>query len=263
MPRAPRPTWTATFGWPFVLGELPFPVVPASCAGDQRSPCMRTERTFTRRDRSINAGSMADIAFLLLIFFLVTTTMDSEHGLPRLLAPKAEAPSAPVASRNILMVQLNEGGELMVRDERVAWQDLPLKVEAFLTNAEGREDLPQMTVITEGACRSRMAALGDGPERAVWEQRSRTVRLLGPYHELPSQAQVLVQVTPGVPYGDYIALQDALEGVVEGLRDALSIRAFGKPFHALEMHDPEDRERIQAIKRAIPMRIGDAEPADP
>jgi len=220
---------------------------------------METKTTFRRRHHAINAGSMADIAFLLLIFFLVTTTMDSEYGLPRMLSPVAEGPAAPVAKENILLVQLNDAGELLVRDDRMALEELHAVAVAFLTNPEGRDDLPRMTAVTEALCQARMAALGDGPERAAWQQRLETVRLIGPYHEPPPQAQMLVQAGAGVAYADYIAVQNVLEGAVAQLRDGLAIRAFGKSFKDLDEQDPTDRQRVQAVKRAIPMRVGDAE----
>jgi len=220
---------------------------------------MHSQRTFRRRPLAINAGSMADIAFLLLIFFLVTTTMDSEYGIPRLLSPMTVAPPAPVAKQNLFLVQLNDAGELLVQDERLTVEALPAKAIEFLTNPEGREDLPRMTPITEATCQARIALLGDGPERATWQQRLEAVSLIGPYREPPPQAQMLVQTGSGVAYADYITLQDVLEGAVADLRDALAERAFGRSFDALDEHDAMDRKRIQAIKRAIPMRVGDAE----
>lgn len=224
---------------------------------------MDTKHTFRRRHTAINAGSMADIAFLLLIFFLVTTTMDSDYGIPRLLSPMTEAPPAPVARQNLFLVQLNDAGELLVQDERLALEELPAKAIAFLTNPEGREDLPRMTAITEANCLARIAMLGDGPERAAWQQRLDAVRLIGPYNESPPQAQMVIQAGSGVAYAEYIAVQDALEGVVADLRDAVAKRAFGRTFDALDEQDAGDQKRIQAIKRALPMRVGDAELVGP
>ncbi len=220
---------------------------------------MDTKRTLRRRHHAINAGSMADIAFLLLIFFLVTTTMDKEVGLPRLLSPVAEGPATPVAKENILLVQLNDAGELLVQEERMTLEELHSAAVAFLTNPDGRDDLPHMMAVSEATCKERIARLGDGPERAAWEQRLETVHLIGPYREPPPQARMLVQAGAGVAYADYIAVQDVLEGVVAELRDALAHRAFGRPFSALDEQDGLDRKRILAIMRAIPMRVGDAD----
>jgi biopolymer transport protein ExbD len=223
---------------------------------------MGTRHTF-RRHQPINAGSMADIAFLLLIFFLVTTTMDGEYGIPRLLSPMTETPPVPVARQNLFLVQLNEGGELLVQDERIALEELYAKATAFLTDPEARNDQPRLMPITEATCLARIAVLGDGREREAWQQRLDAVRLIGPYNELPPQAQMVVQAGPGVAYANYIAVQDVLEGVVSDLRNVLSKGVFGKPFDALDEQDELDRKRIQAIMRAFPMRVGDGELVGP
>src|SRR5690606_20775072 len=97
------------------------------------------------------------------------------------------------------------------------------------------------------------------PERALWEQRLDAVRTIGPYREPSPNARIVVQVAAGSTYATYIAVQDELEGAAGELRDAISERAFGRPYSALVEHDPRDRERITAIRRAVPMRMGDAE----
>lgn len=70
-----------------------------------------------RKAPEINAGSMADIAFLLLIFFLVTTTMDVDTGIVRRLPPPVEDPDidVKVKERNVLKVLVNNRDRLMVR----------------------------------------------------------------------------------------------------------------------------------------------------
>jgi len=221
---------------------------------------MRAPIPFRRRLGAPNAGSMADIAFLLLVFFLVTTTLDREHGIPRLLAPMAEAPPAPVHPRDVLPVLVNEAGELLVKGVPTPLEELRAAVTGFLTNPGDHDDLPRMLAVTEAECLRRMAALGDGPERALWEQRLDAVRLIGPYREPSPNARIVVQVAAGSSYATYIAVQDELEGAVGELRDAVSERAFGRPYAALVEHDPKDRERIMAIRRAVPLRIGDGEP---
>ena len=73
-----------------------------------------------RELQEINAGSMADIAFLLLVFFLVTTTMDTSWGLSRLLPPPLdEIPpdQPPVKERNVFVVLANANDQLLVEGE--------------------------------------------------------------------------------------------------------------------------------------------------
>jgi biopolymer transport protein ExbD len=207
----------------------------------------------------INAGSMADIAFLLLIFFLVTTTMDLDAGLQRLLAPHSTAPSAPLHPRNMLGVQVNAAGDLLVNGQPCTLHELHARASEFLTNSDGRPDLPSSIQVTEAVCQQHLAEPGTGAERSVWQQRLEAVRLLGPYREPPAQAQMTIQTVGNTPYAHYIIVQNTLELAVNEQRNALAIRAFGKEYHDLVEHDPQDRQRIAAIRRAFPMRIGDAE----
>ncbi|HKL40128.1 MAG TPA: biopolymer transporter ExbD, partial [Cryomorphaceae bacterium] len=76
--------------------------------------------------QEINAGSMADIAFLLLIFFLVTTTMDQDIGILRQLPPPVpeDLDTPPVKKRNVYEVLVNSKNQLLVENERMDIRDL-------------------------------------------------------------------------------------------------------------------------------------------
>jgi len=93
----------------------------------------------------INSGSMADIAFLLLIFFLVTTTMDQEFGLPRELPRKIEeqTPPPPVKERNVLLVYVNRNNDLLVNNEYGDIKSLKERVKTFVANRKNRTDWPE------------------------------------------------------------------------------------------------------------------------
>ncbi|MCU0318962.1 MAG: biopolymer transporter ExbD [Flavobacteriales bacterium] len=223
---------------------------------------MDTLRTTRRSQDAINAGSMADIAFLLLIFFLVTTTMDIEQGLLRRLPPVADAPATPAAARNVFQVHINAAGELLLGNERVELDELRERAVEFLTNPEGRSDLPTMRPITEAICREQIAAQVPGPVRELWQQRLATVRMIGSYVEPPAEAQMIIQTAPLTQYAQYVRVQDVLEGAVVSVRDVIAQRAFGKPFKELQPHDPKDRERMVALQRAVPLRLGDADLKD-
>lgn len=90
----------------------------------------------TRRSTaSINAGSMADIAFLLLIFFLVTTTIMADKGLMVKLPPYEEKPIVEqFIDRNVFSVKLNARDELLVRNQSMQLEDLRSKMKAFVLN---------------------------------------------------------------------------------------------------------------------------------
>ena len=87
----------------------------------------------------VNAGSMADIAFLLLIFFLVTTTIETDSGISRKLPPwQPEEQDPPVIKeRNIFTVLVNANNELLVEDESMELSELREAAVAFLDNGGG------------------------------------------------------------------------------------------------------------------------------
>jgi len=98
-----------------------------------------------RMTNEINAGSMADIAFLLLIFFLVTTTIVEDKGLLVKLPPWSdEAPEiTKLKTRNVFSVLVNASNELLVRGEQTRIEDLRTRAKEFIMNPQRREDLAE------------------------------------------------------------------------------------------------------------------------
>ena len=100
-----------------------------------------------RKVQEINAGSMADIAFLLLIFFLVATTMNTDTGLVRVLPPMppedVKLEDIKVKDRNVLLVFVSPGGNIMVGDEEMQIQGVKDKTKEFILNPMEAENLPE------------------------------------------------------------------------------------------------------------------------
>ena len=89
----------------------------------------------------INAGSMADIAFLLLIFFLVTTTIETDSGLNRKLPPMEDQVDPPIIrEKNIFTVLVSKNDQLLVEEELTDIADLRSLAIAFLDNGGGVGD---------------------------------------------------------------------------------------------------------------------------
>ena len=90
-----------------------------------------------RNAPEVNAGSMADIAFLLLIFFLVTSEMSRESGMFQLLPEKAteEAPTDPVKKRNVIEVLVNNNNDILFEEEFVKIDEIPNLVKEMILNA--------------------------------------------------------------------------------------------------------------------------------
>lgn len=184
-----------------------------------------------RKVPEINAGSMADISFLLLIFFLVTTTMDVDSGIVRRLPPMPEenVPPPDVKTRNIFNVLVNKNDRLFINK---GWGDirtLRADTKEFLANPQNREDLP--------------------------EKKVETIPFLGEYPI--SKGIISLKNDRGTSYDMYIQVQNELTAAVNELRDELSRQKFGKPFNELD-----DQDLVTAIQKAIPMSISEAEPED-
>lgn len=179
----------------------------------------------------INAGSMADISFLMLIFFLVTTTMDVDSGIVRRLPPLPEkdAEIPEVRERNIFNVLVNKNDNLLVENQWGDISTLKNTTKEFLSNPGNREDLPEKKV-------ESIPYLGDFPV---------------------SRGIISLKNDRGTSYEMYIKVQNELTAAVNELRNELSKQRFGKSFDELS-----DADIIAAIQRAIPMSISEAEPED-
>jgi biopolymer transport protein ExbD len=184
-----------------------------------------------RATQEINAGSMADIAFLLLIFFLVTTTMDVDTGISRKLPPPLDPSVKPpdIRQRNIFTVLVNSRDRLAVDGEPINISDLRQRTKTFMSNPQNREDLPEMTL-------RNIPPLGN-------------VRV--------SKGVISLKNDRGTSYKMYIAVQNELAAAINELRDELAMEKFGRKYGQLISED-----QIKAIQKAIPVPISEAEPQD-
>lgn len=182
--------------------------------------------------QEINAGSMADIAFLLLIFFLVTTTMDVDAGLQRRLPPMPDenqkTDDIKVNRRNILIVRISDADRLLVGGTPMDVSMLRDKAVEFLTNPGNIETLPEKEV--------------------------KQIEGFGPYEV--SKGVISLQNTRGTSYNAYIKVQNELVRAVNEVREAFAMQQFGKKYINLD----EDKQRI--VRDAIPQNISEADPKD-
>ncbi len=177
----------------------------------------------------VNAGSMADIAFLLLIFFLVTTTMESDTGLARTLppiVPEDQEPPPPIKDRNVFRVLLNSQNQLLVGGELMDISDLKEAAKEFIENPAHKDDLPGF--------------------------KEKEIPLLGVVEI--SKGVISLQSDRQTEYQAYLMVQNELAAAYNELRQALSRKKFAKDYV-----DLEDEERI-AVREVYPQRISEAEP---
>ena len=169
----------------------------------------------------INAGSMADIAFLLLIFFIVATTMDTDSGILTRLPPLPD-PNEPlppeIHDRNVLVVLVNARDQLLVEGEWSDVSQLRETTKEFIVNPQAKETLP----------------------------------------ESPTKAVVSLQNDRGTSYNMYIQVQNELKAAYNEVRDEEARARFGKNFADLNESQQKEIQSMYPIKisEAEPKDIG-------
>ena len=179
----------------------------------------------------INASSMADISFLLLIFFLVTTTMDTDSGITRRLPPPVENPDmdVKVKERNILNVMINKYDKLMVNGKPSQVEDLKEITKDFITPKPNDETAPEVEV--------------------------KEIDLIGNF--MTNKGVVSLKNDRGTSYQMYIAVQNELAKAFNELREEVSRQYFNTSYSSLT-----DKDKIDAVNKAVPVRISEAEPEE-
>lgn len=185
-----------------------------------------------RKAPEINAGSMADIAFLLLIFFLVTTTMDVDTGITRKLPPPVEnnEEQVDVKDRNVLKILINNRDRLLIDGVPGSIGDLKDKAKDFMTAHPDNLNYPEV-------------------ENKYFEVLGRN---------LPTSKGIIsLKNDRGTSYKMYIAVQNELARAFNEMKDDLSMDVFG-----IRYADLVSKDKIEAINDAVPVRISEAEPED-
>ncbi len=180
----------------------------------------------------INSSSMADISFLLLTFFLLTSSINTEQGIPRRLPPPKEENAkdeiVDINQRNVLNVIVNYNDAVMVNGESLMLSDLKEKAKEFLANPTNSPKLPEKNVI-------HIDNLG---EFAV------------------SKGVISLTNDQSTSYDVYVQVQNELEKAVNELRDQVATQYFGKKYSVL------DTASRKAVQKAVPMNISEAPPID-
>ena len=172
------------------------------------------------------------MAFLLLCFFMMTTTMDQDKGLQRRLPPMPDpnqkVEDQKVNRRNIIVVKINSADRLLAGTQPMHVSLLKDEIKKFLTNPNNDPALPEKEEI-------EIEGFGKYPV---------------------SKGVISLQNDRGTSYQAYIAVQNELVKAVNELRDEFAMVNFGKPYIKLD----EDQQTI--TRKAIPQNISEAEPKD-
>ena len=176
----------------------------------------------------LNTTSTADISFMLLIFFLVTSSMDTDWGLPRQLPPPENRAQQEeeliVKQRNALCLKLDADNQLTCNDEPISVDKLTKRVEDFVAN---RADDP-----------------------ALPEKSEREVHLMGRCR-VSDRHVIIVEVSPKATYDAYFQMQNAVVAGYSGLRNELALSKFHRSYTQC------NAEQRDAIAMVYPQRISE------
>lgn len=182
-----------------------------------------------RKTPGLNTSSMADISFLLLAFFLMVSSINTDMGIARRLPPPLpkDQPDPPeIRKRNIFVVKINSRDEILFNGEYGQVQDLRERAKEFLGNPENLPNLPEKETIE--------------------------IPMLGKMDV--SKGVISLQNDRGTSYDMYIQVQNELAAAIAEMRTELAADRFGRKYT-----DLSDNQR-EAIDKAIPVAISEAEP---
>jgi biopolymer transport protein ExbD len=231
-----------------------------------------------RELEEISAGSMADIAFLLLIFFLVTTTVEVDAGIGRNMPLKVDnlIPPEPVDihDRDILEIYANNKDQLLVEDRLTEFEELEEIVREYYTanmETETNPKMPEYEQITPLYCQQKIALINTklmaNPDDVVikaelgnWKAKLDLCTSLPDksYPEISKMAIIRLKNQAGTSYGLYIQIQNVLKKIVNELRIEYCDEVWGKDYFALKDSDPDDADIISKLRILVPERIIEA-----
>ncbi|MCF6278962.1 MAG: biopolymer transporter ExbD [Flavobacteriaceae bacterium] len=193
-----------------------------------------------RETPEINAGSMADIAFLLLIFFLVTTTMDVDAGISRRLPEKLpiDAPPPPIIKeRNVFEININRNNEILVENEYRKVNEIKQLAIDFIDNG-GKIGNP-IELFGE--------PLGSVGTECSWCEGGKDPES----SDHPNKAVISIKTDRSTEMGTFIAVQDELGKAYIFLRNRLAMKEFGKTYSEMVKEEKNLVEPSQRLKDNI------------
>lgn len=180
----------------------------------------------------INASSMADISFLLLIFFLVTTSMDVNQGLARRLPapipPDQKVEDTDINKRNLLVVKINSANQLMVQGQLMDVKQLREKAKEFIKNENDDAYFPKL----------------------YEEDFGEPIGVL----KYTKEHVISVQNDVDTRYQSYLDVQNELVAAYNELRDECARKYFHKGYNEL------DEDQQKQVQKVYPQKISEAEP---
>lgn len=196
----------------------------------------------------VNAGSMADIAFLLLIFFLVTTTIETDSGINRKLPPTDEVVDPPVIKqRNIFTVVVNKDNRLLVEEELMDISEVREAAMAFLDNGGGQG---------EEACDyckgKRDTSSSDNPEKAIISLKND--------RETSYKVYIAVQNELVAAYNELRDREFAILNPMAGITYTEAQKRYSDPRTTVK-EKAKLKPKLDEVKNMYPQKLSEAEPS--
>ena len=195
-----------------------------------------------RSSPEVNAGSMADIAFLLLIFFLVTTTIETDSGISRKLPPiEEDQEDVIIKQRNIFTVLLNGKDQILVEDELMVLEDVRAAAIEFLDNGGGTGE--------DGCdyCKGdRDPSSSDNPDKAI----------------------ISLKNERETSYAAYISIQNELVAAYTHLRNIRAEDLYGESYEEMlknykDVNWPGNKtklkEKINRLRKEYPQKLSEVQ----
>jgi biopolymer transport protein ExbD len=177
---------------------------------------------------------MADIAFLLLIFFLVSTTMNTDTGIMRKLPAKVDGPIVQTPQRNIFQIYLNSSDQIMADGKVMTIEELSPAVYHFLTPRPDQKDNNDFA-----------------------KTKEIELDFVGKIHK--SKGIISLTNDRGTSYQQYIAVQNAVAQAIKKHRNEFSKKHFGVSFVELLSID---KDKAKVVQKAVPISLSEAEPVE-
>lgn len=197
----------------------------------------------------VNAGSMADIAFLLLIFFLVATTMEVDTVISRRLpqkTPPTKEPQVQLKEKNVFEIMINRNDQMLIeKTEYMTLKDLKPRVLEFLDNGG-----------SVGKDGNKCDYCQGGPDGVVDEHSS----------DHPNKAVISLKTDRGTSYDMFLGVHDVLGQAYTELRNREAMRLYGVTFEDLLDEQSKDKddasiaEKIERVRQLFPEIISEVEP---
>lgn len=189
-----------------------------------------------KRKVSIDASAQADIAFLLLIFYLVATTISSDWGILRKLPPENKDPLATeIHQRNVIEILVNQNGEILFEKQLMEIHDLSEGLKNYILNENDLLTLPEKVQLED-------------PDYGLFTRTKHVISL---------------QNHRQTKYADYIKVQDQILAVYADLRNAVAIKEFGLKYSLIKERAKSDSDYLSKlifIKKVVPQRLSEADP---